>query len=85
MYDDGDLQPGLDLQHKIMPESHVYGDILQLVGMIRGGEYSIVDIHHARHVIDIIESGYKSAVTGKTITLRPTEYKPLPLEKLARI
>ena len=85
IYDDGNLQAGLTLEHKVMPESHVFGDILQLIGMVNGSGPSIVDMHHARHVIDIIESGYESAKTGKSIELHPTEYKPLPLEKLAAI
>jgi len=82
---EGDKQPYLTMEHKVMPESHVYADVLQLVYMLRGSEPSIVDMHHARHVIDIIESGYKSAATGQIVELKPTQYKPLPLDRLAAI
>jgi len=55
------------------------------VDVIREGVVSIADMHHARHVVDIIESAYASAASGKTISLRPTAYQPLPLERLAKI
>ena len=82
---EGDSQPNLTPEHMALPERHVYADIMQAVDLVRGMKSSIVDMHHARHVIDIIESGYTSAATGKTITLKPTGYKPLPLEALANI
>lgn len=51
--------------HRRMPESHVFEDIMQLVDWIRDGTASPVNAVHARHVIDIIESGYRSAESGR--------------------
>jgi len=84
IYDD-DYEPNVNADHKALPENHVFADIMQTVDLIRTGKPTIVTMDHARHVIDIIESGYESAATGKTITLKPTAYKPLPLEALAEI
>jgi predicted dehydrogenase len=51
--------------HREIPESHVFQDIMQLVDWIRDGTESQVTADHARHVIDIIESGYRSAQGGE--------------------
>jgi predicted dehydrogenase len=56
--------------HRAIPESHVFEDIMQLVDSIADGTPSRVNAEHARHVIDIIESGYRAAETGATQTLR---------------
>ena len=82
---DGDYEPNVNAEHKALPENHVFADIMQTVDLIREGKPTIVTMDHARHVVDIIESGYTSAATGKTITLKPTKYAPLPLEALATI
>jgi predicted dehydrogenase len=55
--------------HRTMPESHVFEDIMQLVDWVADGTPSRVTAEHARHVIDIIESGYRAAETGTTQTL----------------
>jgi len=47
-----------------MDESHVFEDIMQLVDWVLDGTPTPVTAEHARHVIDIIESGYRSAETG---------------------
>jgi predicted dehydrogenase len=52
--------------HREIPESHVFEDIMQLVDWVREGTPSPVTAEHARHVIDIIESTYRSAETGST-------------------
>jgi predicted dehydrogenase len=52
--------------HRDLEEQHVYEDIMQLVDWIREDKPTIVTPQHARHVIDIIESAYRSAETGKT-------------------
>jgi predicted dehydrogenase len=57
--------------HREIQEAHVFEDIMQLVESI-GGEPSQVTPEQARHVIDIIESGYRAAETGETLTLRTT-------------
>lgn len=57
-------------KHREIPESHVFEDVMQLVNWIRDGVASPVTAEHARHVIDIIESSYRSASTGRTEELR---------------
>jgi predicted dehydrogenase len=52
--------------HRDIPESHVFEDIMQLVRWAREGIPSAANAEHARHVIDIIESGYRAAETGVT-------------------
>lgn len=55
--------------HRDIPESHVFEDIMQLVRWVRTGEPSAATAEHARHVIDIIEAGYRAAATGRTQAL----------------
>lgn len=50
--------------HRDMPESHVFEDVMQLADWVLDGTPTPVTSEHARHVIDIIESGYRSAETG---------------------
>jgi predicted dehydrogenase len=82
---DGDYEPNVNAEHKALPQNHVFADIMQTVDIIRTGKPTIVTMDHARHVIDIIESAYESAASGKTIALKHTEFKPQPLEALADI
>ena len=56
--------------HREIPESHIFEDIMQLVAWVADGTPSPVHPEHARHVIDVIESGYRAAETGVTQTLR---------------
>jgi predicted dehydrogenase len=79
---EGDHQPHVVGPHDGMPESHVFEDLMQLVDEVRGGAPSLASPEHARHVIDIIESGYRAAETGRTQELRTT-FEPLPLSALA--
>ena len=76
-----DRQPHVTDAHQKMPESHVFEDLMQLVGRIREGKPTLASAEHARHVIDIIECGYRAAETGQTQALRTT-FEPLPLEAL---
>ncbi len=69
---EGDHEPHVVGPHAGMPESHVYEDVMQLVDWVREGKPSLASAEHARHVIDIIESGYRSAETGRTEELRTT-------------
>ena len=59
-------------RHRDLLESHVFEDVMQLVRWVRDGVPSIVTAEHARHVIDIIESGFRAAATGATQELRTT-------------
>lgn len=58
--------------HRDIEEQHVYEDVMQLVDWVRGGTPSVATAEHARHVIDIIESAYRSSETGQTQKLRTT-------------
>ncbi len=78
-----DHQPHVVGEHAQMRESHVFEDVMQLVDWVRDGTPSIANAEHARHVIDIIESGYRAAETGQTQELR-TSFEPLPREVLER-
>ena len=58
--------------HRKVPEAHVFEDIMQLVRWVREGLPSPVTAEHARHVVDIIESGYRSAEGGSAESLTTT-------------
>jgi predicted dehydrogenase len=79
---EGDHEPHVVGVHAEMGENHVFEDMMQLVDMIREGKSTIATPEHARHVIDIIESGYRAAETGMAQDLRTT-FETLPLEALA--
>lgn len=52
--------------HAEMGERHVYSDTMHLVDCILYNKEPAVSAEHARHVIEIIELGYKAAATGCT-------------------
>ncbi|MDZ4718717.1 MAG: Gfo/Idh/MocA family oxidoreductase [Roseiflexaceae bacterium] len=52
--------------HRSIMEQHVFEDIMQLVDWVRDGTPTPVTAEHARHVIEIIEAGYRAAETGQT-------------------
>ncbi|HLX78689.1 MAG TPA: Gfo/Idh/MocA family oxidoreductase [Acidimicrobiales bacterium] len=58
--------------HRSIPESHVFEDVMQLVESVASDRSSAVSAEHARHVIEIIESGYRAAETGATQELATT-------------
>lgn len=64
--------PAICPLHPELPEGHVYADIMELVHWMRTGEESIVTVEHARHVIEIIEAGYRAAETGQAQNLTTT-------------
>jgi predicted dehydrogenase len=59
-------------RHREVEEAHVYEDVMQLVDLVREGIPTVSNAEHARHVIDIIESAYRSAATGQAQNLRTT-------------
>lgn len=59
-------------EHRALGEMHVYEDAMQLVDWVRDGKPTPVTAEHARHVIDIIESAYRSAETGQVQDLTTT-------------
>jgi predicted dehydrogenase len=69
--------------HREIPESHVFEDVMQLVDWVREDKASPVTAGHARHVIDIIESTYRSADTGSTERLTTTFEWPAALAPAA--
>ena len=77
-------QPHVLGEHAKMAESHVFEDMMQLVDGIREDLPTIVTADHARHVIDIIESGYRAAETGETQRLTTT-FGPLSLGDLGGV
>lgn len=58
--------------HIGMEEAHVFEDVAQLIDWVRDDVASPVTAHHARHVIDIVESAYRAAETGQTQDLTTT-------------
>jgi predicted dehydrogenase len=52
--------------HWELPEFHVYSDIMHMVDCVLYDKEPAVSAEHARHVIEIIELGYKAADTGQT-------------------
>jgi predicted dehydrogenase len=57
--------------HATMPEAHVFEDLMQLVDAVQTGSPA-PSADQARHVIDIIEAGYRAATTGVTQELATT-------------
>ena len=68
--------------HAELAEAHVFEDLMQLVDLIRDGGATVATPEHARHVIDIIESGYRSAGSGTAENLT-TSFDPVPVEELS--
>jgi predicted dehydrogenase len=58
--------------HRAIPESHVFEDVMQLVEWVTEDRPTPVTAEHARHVVDIIESGYRAAESGLTQELTTT-------------
>ena len=76
----GDHEPHVVGPHAGQAESHVFEDVMQLVDWIREGTPSIAGAAHARHVIDLIEAGYRAAATGRTQELTTT-FTPLTADE----
>ena len=66
------LLPHVTGVHREIEEQHVFEDVMQLVDCVRDGTPSIVTPEHARHVIEIIESAYRAAETGRRQQLATT-------------
>jgi predicted dehydrogenase len=58
--------------HRSMEEAHVYEDVMQLVDWISEDKPTVATAEHARHVIEIFDAAYRSAVTGQAQPLRTT-------------
>lgn len=64
-YDYAAALPHVTASHRGLEEAHVFEDVMQLVDWVLEDKASLATAEHARHVIDIIESAYRSAETGK--------------------
>jgi predicted dehydrogenase len=69
--------PGRDMPfvfgpHLELSERHVYSDIMHMVDCVLNDKEPAVSAEHARHVIEIIELGYKAAETGLTQDMATT-------------
>lgn len=60
------LLPHVQGTHLDIMEQHVFEDVMQLIELIHSGTATVVTPEHARHVIEIIEAGYRAAETGQT-------------------
>jgi predicted dehydrogenase len=58
--------------HRTLEEAHVFEDVMQLVDLILDDKPTLATPEHARHVIDIIESAYRSAESGEAQSLHTT-------------
>ncbi len=58
--------------HQGMGEAHVFEDLMQLVDLVNEGKPTLATAEHARHVVEIIEAGYRAAETGVVQTLTTT-------------
>ncbi len=58
--------------HLELEEAHVYSDIMHMVDCVLNDKEPAVSAEHARHVIEIIELGYKAAETGQTQNMETT-------------
>lgn len=70
-------KPGSDMPfvfgpHLKLPERHVYSDIMHMVDCVLNDREPVVSAEHARHVIEIIDLGYRAAETGQTQELTTT-------------
>ena len=70
-------RPGRDMPfvfgpHLELPERHVYSDIMHMVDCALNDKEPAVSAEHARHVIEIIELGYKASETGQTQDMTTT-------------
>jgi predicted dehydrogenase len=70
--------------HRAIAESAIFEDVMQLVEWVGDGKPSPVTAQHARHVIDIIESGYRAAETGTTQALTTSFELPEPTQAQGR-
>ena len=64
--------------HLELPERHVYSDIMHMVDCVLNDREPAISAEHARHVIEIIELGYKAAETGQTQEMT-TSFSPREL------
>lgn len=67
--------------HLKMHEPFVYRDVMELIDYVREDKAPLGTAEQACHVIEIIEAGFESMRTGKTIELK-TSFTPIGLDQL---
>lgn len=72
---------GLPMEHLKMHEPFVYRDVMELVDYVREGKRPFGSAEQGCHVLEIIEAGFESMRTGRTVELK-TSFTPLALEDL---
>lgn len=77
----GFAMDGVSPEHLKLPEPHVYADLMSLIDYVREGKEPAATAEHGRHVLEIVEAGFESMRTGKTIDIK-SSFTPLTLEKL---
>ena len=67
-----DRLPHVTEEHAKIQESHVYADIMHLIDCITEDRAPVASGEHARHVVEVIESGYVASRTGRVVSLQTT-------------
>ncbi len=68
-------------QHLKMHEPFVYRDVMELIDYVREDKAPLGSAEQGRHVLEIVEAGFESMATGRTIELK-TSFSPLGLSEL---
>jgi len=68
----GSAMPFVSGPHLQLPERHVFSDIMHMVDCVINDKEPAVSVEHARHVIEVIDLGYKAAETGQTQEMTTT-------------
>lgn len=68
----GFSMPFVSGPHLELPERHVFSDIMHMVDCIINDREPAVSAEHARHVIEVIDLGYKASKTGQTQEMSTT-------------
>lgn len=71
----------LPMEHLKMHEPFVYRDVMELVDYVREGKRPFGSAEQGCHVLEIIEAGFESMRSGRTVELK-TSFTPLTLEEL---
>lgn len=72
---------GLPMEHLKMHEPFVYRDVMELVDYVREDKRPFGSAEQGCHVLEIIEAGFESMRSGRTVELK-TSFTPLTLEEL---
>jgi len=68
----GSAMPFVSGAHLKLPERHVFSDIMHMVDCVINDKEPAISAEHARHVIEVIDLGYKAAEIGQTQEMTTT-------------